>query len=112
MGYSFAKCFNGASHNIYANELDTVQFEALTHNMNVFGDSDSSDIHSDNVHLSNEDFLHLHSVLGETVCAAMDGVFLDPEWNNGDDYKQTDRGQIHLFDIGGVHLYEVVQRVL
>ena len=38
----------------------------------------------------------------------MDIIFLDPEWNQNDDYKQTNRGKIHLFDIGHLHLHQVV----
>merc|ERR1712176_1564902 len=69
-------------------------------------------VNSDRLHFYNFDFLKLHEKLGKSVCDAMDVVFLDPEWNRNDDYKQTNRGQIHLFDIGNLHLHQVLDAVL
>jgi len=109
--YSFAKVFASPNHQIYGNELDEDRFDALKHNMKVFADNGLI-AGGDRVQLFNLDFLTLHESLGGDRCDAMDVVFLDPEWNNGSDYKQTNRGQIHLFNIGPLHLYQTVDRII
>jgi len=109
--YSFSKVFASPNHAIYANELDGERFAALEHNMAVF-ERNGVIANGQRLHFFNLDFLTLHESLGAETCGAIDVVFLDPEWNNGDDYKQTKRGQIHLFDIGPLHLYQAVDRVI
>jgi len=115
--YSFAKQFSGDAHTIFANELDHERFRALRHNMSVFKRAGvlhdiDDDHHSSRFQFYNLDFLQLHATLGAAVCDAMDVIFLDPEWNNGDDYKQTTREQIHLFNIGPLHLHQVVDQII
>mmetsp|Transcript_35718 Transcript_35718/g.57386 ORF Transcript_35718/g.57386 Transcript_35718/m.57386 type:complete len:483 (-) Transcript_35718:169-1617(-) len=109
--YSFAKVFDAHNDEIYANELDVARYQALKHNMNVFAEHGLV-ASRERFHFYNVDFLQLHEALGAEKCGAMDVVFLDPEWNNGDDYKQTNREMIHLFNIGALHLYQVVNRLL
>ena len=112
--YSFAKIFDSINHDIYANELDSERYHALKHNMKTFEQYGiiSNNDKKDRYHFYNMDFLKLHETLGSDICNSMDIIFLDPEWNNGDDYKQTNRQQIHLFNIGELHLYQVVDRII